>query len=311
MPDCETSCAGRKDVTDTNRIAVILVTFNRKAMLIECLVGILQQSQPVTRIYLVDNASTDGTEDLLRSLGYLDHPQIQYVGMTENTGGAGGFHEGLRLAQAEGYDWYWLLDDDVEPEALCLEHQLGYRHLSECIHPLVVYGDGTAHEWEHIFDPITTYQAGLHNLSFRNGKDWCSMQVACFEGMLVSDAVLKKIGLPDKDFFVYGDDGLFGFQASFHTTVIYIAKARLLKKIKPSKAHSPFKIYYDLRNRFLLRRRIARIIYVPAFSRYLFALFLLLITSAYLRNSFSWRACQAAFYGWKDGLSGCVGRMRY
>ncbi|MBK1724120.1 glycosyltransferase family 2 protein [Thiocystis violacea] len=295
-----------------DRIAVVLVTYNRKAMLLEALRGILGQSLAIERIFLIDNASTDGTRELLESAGYLSHARIDYTQMPENTGGAGGFHEGLRLAREAGFDWYWLLDDDVEPEQDCLEQLLSYRNISECIHPLVLYADGTAHEWEHIFDPITTYQAGLHNLSFRNGKDWCVMQVACFEGMLVSDGVVAKVGLPEKDFFVYGDDGLFGFKAAFHTTVTYVSRARLNKKIKPGPAYySPFKIYYDIRNRFLMRRKIAGLIYVPRYSRYLFILFMFLLTIAYVRTNRSRQTFRAAFFAWKDGLGGVVGRQRY
>jgi GT2 family glycosyltransferase len=293
------------------RIAVIIVTFNRKNLLIESLRGILRQTHPIERIFLIDNASTDGTKESLHEEGFLDEKSIFYVRMTKNTGGAGGFHEGLRLASVEGYDWYWLLDDDVEPEESCLNSLLTYQHLSECIHPLVVYQDCTWHEWEHIIDPTTTYLTGLHNLSFRNGKDWCPMQVACFEGMLVSALVLGKVGLPDKDFFVFGDDSLFGFKASFHTTVIYVKTARLIKKIKPQHTYSPFKIYYDLRNRFMLRRKLSEIIYIPRYTRYVFLLFNLLLTIAYLRTSFSFQTCHAAFFAWKDGLCGVVGRRRY
>lgn len=293
------------------QVAAILVTFNRKQMLLEALRGLIEQSYPIKRIFLIDNASTDGTKELLESKGWLRNNRIHYVQMPENTGGAGGFHEGLRLAQEIGFDWYWTLDDDVEPESDCLENLIRYRNLSECIHPLVVYTDGTTHEWEHIFDPITTYQAGLHNLSFRNGKNWCVMQVACFEGMLVSNAILEKVGLPEKEFFVYGDDGFFGFKASFHTTVIYVQAARMNKKIKPTEAYSSFKIYYDLRNRFILRRKISQIIYVPRFSRWLFILFIFLLTAAYLKTNFSFKTCQAAFWAWRDGLRGISGRTRY
>jgi rhamnopyranosyl-N-acetylglucosaminyl-diphospho-decaprenol beta-1,3/1,4-galactofuranosyltransferase len=294
-----------------DRIAVILVTFNRKHLLLESLRGVLRQSHPIERVFLIDNASTDGTEESLRAAGYLDQERIVYVRMPENTGGAGGFHEGLRLASATGFDWYWLLDDDVEPEKDSLDNLLSYRHLSECIHPLVVYQDGTEHEWEHIVDPITTYQAGLHNLSFRNGKDWCSMRVACFEGMLVSASVLEKVGLPEKDFFVYGDDGLFGFKAALYTTVIYVKSARLIKKIKPGHAASAFKIYYDLRNRFMLRRKFGEVVRIPRYTRYVFLVFLSSLTFAYLRASFSLQTCRAAFFAWKDGLGGVVGRRRY
>jgi len=298
-------------MTDSQRVAAVVVTYNRKALLPSCLEGILAQTKPVQRVFLIDNASTDGTKELLRSAGYLGHPLIAYVRLPENTGGAGGFHEGLRRASSEKFDWYWVLDDDVEPEPSTLEVQLRYRNISECIHPLVVYEDGSAHEWEHIVDPYTTHQIGLENWSFRNGKDWCAMHVACFEGMLISERMLEKVGLPDKDFFVSGDDGLFGFKASLFTNVIYIKDGKLLKKIKPTAESSPFKIYYDLRNRFLLRRKLAELIWTPKYSRYAFLCFMLFATVDLLKHSFSSENARAAVLAWYDGLRGVVGRHRY
>lgn len=292
-------------------IAVVLVTFNRKQMLLDCLQALMVQTRVIDRIFIINNASTDGTEELLSSHGYLGHPRIAYTAMAENTGGAGGFHEGLRLASQEGFDWYWLLDDDVEPTQDTLNELLQFCNISECIHPLVEYEDGSAHEWEHTFDPVTTYQSGLHNLSFKNDKKWCTMRVACFEGMLVSARVLGEVGLPEKDFFVSGDDGLFGFKAALFTNVIYVKTAKLIKKIKPGNNISPFKLYYELRNRFLLRRKISGLIYIPPYTRYMFAVFLLSATLVHLKSSFSIAHCKAAFFAWKDGLKGITGRKRY
>jgi GT2 family glycosyltransferase len=299
-------------MSEQQRVAVVLVTFNRKDMLLSCLRGLLGQSRPCERIFLIDNASTDGTRELLQAEGYLDHAQITYTRMPENTGGAGGFHEGLQQASAGGFDWYWLLDDDVEPEPQALQQLLSYRHISECIHPLVVYEDGSQHEWEHTFDPTTTFQCGLHNLSFRNGKDWCVMRVACFEGMLVSHRVVERVGLPDRDFFVSGDDGLFGFKAALHTNVIYVQSARLLKKIKPGDKASPFKIYYDIRNRFLLRRKIGSVVWIAPYTRYIFMTFILLASYGYVkRASFARAHLLAAYRAVRDGLAGRTGRGPY
>jgi GT2 family glycosyltransferase len=292
-------------------VAAIVVTYNRKALLLSCLAGVLEQTFSVNRVFLVDNDSKDGTFELIRSSGHLSDRRIRYIRLPENKGGAGGFREGLRQAVAEGFDWYWLLDDDVEPERNALEAQLRYSDISECIHPQVVYEDGSVHKWEHIFDPYTTQQIGLENTSFNNGKEWCPMNVACFEGMLVSAAILNKVGLPDEEFFVSGDDGLFGFKAALHTNVIYVKVASLRKKIKPSSKMSAFKIYYDLRNRFLLRRKLSRIIPLPTQTRYMFLSFMLILTYNYVRYSFSGDNLKAALYGWLDGIRNVTGRCRY
>src|SRR3954451_13412568 len=166
------------------RIAVVVVTYNRKPMLLDCVDKVLAQTAAFAELLIVDNASTDGTEAALEPM--LSRPGLRYIRLAENTGGAGGFHAGMQAALAAGADWIWCMDDDVAPAPDCLERLLSFRAISECVHPLVRYEDGTDFEWEHIFDPATTLQVGLHNASFRNGKAWCPMHAACFEGMLVS-----------------------------------------------------------------------------------------------------------------------------
>jgi rhamnopyranosyl-N-acetylglucosaminyl-diphospho-decaprenol beta-1,3/1,4-galactofuranosyltransferase len=96
------------------RVAAVVVTFNRKHLLIECIQGLLVQTVRPDRIYIVDNASTDGTAESLAEAGYLNNPLIQYVCLGSNCGGAGGFSAGLEIAYKAGFDWFWLMDDDVD-----------------------------------------------------------------------------------------------------------------------------------------------------------------------------------------------------
>lgn len=293
------------------RITAVVVTYNRKAMLLDCVEKVLAQTIPVTELLIVDNASTDGTQAVLAEHGVLARPGVRCLVLAENTGGAGGFHAGMEAAMGGGADWIWCMDDDVAPAPDCLERLLSFRAVSECIHPLVRYEDGSAFEWEHIFDPAITMQVALHNASFRNGKTWCPMHVACFEGMLVSRRVVEAAGLPERAFFIGGDDTYFGLLAAEHTNLIYVADAVMTKKIKPSRAASPFRIYYDLRNRFLLRRRVAARMRLPGYSGVNFICMMLFYTAALLRASFSAGTVLAAARAWGDGARGLGGRRHY
>lgn len=114
------------------KIAAVVVTYNRKKLLIECLEALRRQTKPLQTIYIIDNASTDGTPQKLQKKGYIKNPEsgikkinnlhnnkpikIVYVRMKKNTGGAGGFHEGIKRACQDGHHWIWLMDDDVEPK---------------------------------------------------------------------------------------------------------------------------------------------------------------------------------------------------
>ena len=92
-----------------NTIAVV-VTYNRKELLEKCLNCLLNQKDASCDVLIVDNASTDGTQDMLK--GQFMLPNIYYRNTGENLGGAGGFQYGVREAMRLGYEYLWLMDDD-------------------------------------------------------------------------------------------------------------------------------------------------------------------------------------------------------
>ena len=102
-------------------VCAVVVTYNRRDLLEECLAALAAQTHPVDHLLVIDNASTDGTPELLRER-YAD--QAELVALATNEGGAGGFHEGLRLGHAAGYDWIWLMDDDTIPSPTALQELL-------------------------------------------------------------------------------------------------------------------------------------------------------------------------------------------
>ena len=102
------------------RVTAVVVTFNRKPLLLECLRSLAAQSHPVDRILVVDNASTDGTAEAVESAGVA----VDYLRVRRNGGGAEGFHYGVREALAGEVDWLWLMDDDCEPAPDALERLL-------------------------------------------------------------------------------------------------------------------------------------------------------------------------------------------
>ena len=190
-----------------NHIAAVVVTFNRKELLIECLAALRSQHRPVDRIIIVDNASTDGTQDLLVENGVLSAPDVDYIRLRENEGGAGGFYWGIRYAFEKGADWIWLMDDDVEPvpdalEALeghCDKPNIGY--LCSCVRAQDGYTSmnmpavdmnkgGTAYpRWD------THLDEGLIRVSS-----------ATFVSVLVSRKAVAECQFPLRRFFIWGDD---------------------------------------------------------------------------------------------------------
>lgn len=178
--------------------AAVVVAFNRKKLLTECLDGLLRQSLPLDAIYVVDNGSTDGTDAYLQKKGYLDEPQIRYIRLPVNSGGAGGFYRGVRAAFEAGYDWIWLMDDDTEPEANALQLMEPFKTYNEVVaianQKLDVQGKETLD--------------GLRMLPKQNDRSTAYPRVkfSSFAGILICSVAVQKIGFPRPEFFIHNDD---------------------------------------------------------------------------------------------------------
>ncbi|MEY4573741.1 MAG: hypothetical protein RLZ10_3047, partial [Bacteroidota bacterium] len=189
-------------------IAAVVVTYNRKVLLIECLKALLNQQQSLNRIFLIDNASTDGTPELLKEEGLLDHPLIDYVRLSQNTGGAGGFHEGIKLAHEGGYDWIWVMDDDAEPKVNALFNLLAGMPLDGHLNYSGICGKVMGLDGEPqyanrgVFDP----GFGPRALSKNSVLDEQEISYASFVGLLINAKAVNLIGYPKSEFFIWFDD---------------------------------------------------------------------------------------------------------
>ena len=188
-------------------VCALVVTYNRKRLLEECLEAILSQTRPVGKLLIVDNASTDGTPELLRERGYLDRPEVAYLRLEANLGSSGGFARGFEAARASDGDWLWVMDDDAEPAPDCLERLLESPPAREpatvCVCPRVLYPDGSLNDvmradFHRRLRPLgeERYRAGEHP----------AIDVTSFVGPLYRMAAVRAIDPPKAEFFVWGDD---------------------------------------------------------------------------------------------------------
>lgn len=190
-------------------VAAVVVTYNRKQLLTECLDALLAQSRPVDKILLIDNASTDGTPELLREYGYLDNPVIDYVRLPENTGGAGGFYEGVKRGYEAGYDWVWLMDDDTIASSDCLAELVKAENVARnrfkigYIASRVTWNNGEIHLMN-----IPDIQSMNHDIPFNEIEDMSLLVIrSCsFVSTLLSRKAIFSCGLPMKEMFIWGDD---------------------------------------------------------------------------------------------------------
>lgn len=178
-------------------IAAVVVTFNRKDLLAECLDALLHQSRAIDRIFIVDQASADGTGEMLRKCAYLGQSRIVYSRSEKNTGGAGGFRRGAEMAFAAGFDWIWLMDDDAIAEEKALERML--RHANDpnicAVANAKLRLNGTLDDGHVVFEKNSSFNSEPAYLTFSS-----------FVGLMVSRTAIKEIGLPKAEFFLQGDD---------------------------------------------------------------------------------------------------------
>ena len=195
-------------------VAAVVVTFNRRDKLPTTIAAIRSQSYPVEAIYVVDNASTDGTGALL-SL-YENDPDIQILRMAENLGGAGGFTIGMEQAHAGGQDFVWVMDDDCYPTPECLARLVaGYRTARRML----------PHDVPWACSLVTVPDGGLCNMNNPvTHWDWPRLMVrghnvalvteATFVSLLVPTHLITAFGLPLSEYFIWFDDKEFTLRLS-------------------------------------------------------------------------------------------------
>lgn len=285
------------------KIGVVVVTFNRKKLLSKSLEGILSQTYPVDSIFVIDNNSNDGTDEIFKEK--FNNPKIKYLKLDKNLGSAGGFKNGAQLAYEAGVDWVWFLDDDVVPLNDCLEVLLKYKNISKCIHPNKIDIENNEFIWESVYDPFMAKASFLNNLSFKNGKDFVFMNMGCFEGMLIKRDIIEKIGLPDERFFICSDDTIYGFLASFYTNVLLVRDAKLEKQFVFNNTPKPVFFYYFLRNQFLIKKYLQELgLYKGLFFYLNIAIILLSASTKHFIKSKSFKVVIYSFRGLFDGLRG-------
>lgn len=227
-------------------IAVVVVTYNRKKLLIECLNALLHGTRLPDKIILVDNGSTDNTADLLQEKGYLENLLIDYIHLPENTGGAGGFSEGVKRGYEAGYDWLWLMDDDAEPKKDALEKLSEYLdepnvsalanlkldQVGNIIHTHLGFFD--SQENRNNFDFDVEIHKEVEDELIKNHRV-LEIAFSSFVGIMLSRKAIKEVGLPKKELFIRGDDLEYCLRLVSTGKILLITNSIILHKEAPDR----------------------------------------------------------------------------
>jgi len=247
------------------KVAVVIVVWNGVEDTLECLNSLAKDSYKNKEIIVVDNASTDGTSEILRSSNF----NVKIVHSSANLGFTGGNNLGLAEAQKGGAHYAFLLNNDttVEPGALsALVDTAEQQPSSGILSPVIHYHDIPAEIWFAGASLKLRVGEALHDHSFQPGRltppyasPWVS---GC--AMLVRITALQQVGAFDERFYLNWED--VDWCVRMHNAawkVMVVPRARIYHKGGRSQSRlDGVKSYYTVRNSLLLCLKHAKAAYM-------------------------------------------------
>ena len=248
------------------KTAAIVVTYNRKELLLQNIEALLKQTvRNQLEIVIIDNASTDGTFEAIKR--YVDKGEIIYINTGSNLGGAGGFQYGIRYAAEHDYEFVWVMDDDCIPRENTLEKfyeadqilKGDYGYLSS----KVLWKDGTICSMNRQRKTVVQY-----NNDFIS--KYVPIKMASFVSLFIPVRIVKNIGLPIKEFFIWCDDLEYTLRIANSYPCFYAPNSIVCHKtatnyspsIDKAPANMAWRFYYSIRNScYIKRKQVNRIVF--------------------------------------------------
>ena len=263
-------------------LTAVIVTHNRCQKLQHTLAATL--AQPFSAIIVVDNASTDGTRAWLA--GQHD-PRLHLILSEQNSGGAGGFAQGMIAALNYDPDWLVCYDDDAYPAPDALQQftalDLGNTDSAAAA---VYYPDGRLCEmnrpsYNPFWHPRKLLRTALGVFPGRargafhvtdsayQGAEALPIDSSSFVGFFVRADWVRRLPLPEPGLFIYGDDVLYtlnltkhGARHRFLPTVRFIHDCSTFQTARRG-YHPLWKAYFTYRNGLLIYRMAAGVWFYP------------------------------------------------
>jgi rhamnosyltransferase len=240
-------------------IASVTVAHNAALLLPKQIDALLRQSRRVDEIIVVNNASTDGTLDVLSA----KYPQVTVLDLPANVGVGGGYAAGLAYAAKEKkHDWVWLFDDDSVPRGNGLESLLSGLKRVGATESIGILAPLPIHSETRLAYPGLLWRSGWVRPSSEDLRQpVCFVDAVISSGSLVRREAVEKAGLPRADFFMDFIDIEYCLRIRHHEYKIAmvcdshlnheIGAVKTVRMMGYSRAwadHAPWREYYTSRN---------------------------------------------------------------
>lgn len=180
----------------TQTISVIIVSYNTADLISDCLESVMASRQISCEIFVVDNASRDGSADVVRE----KFPAARLIANEDNRGFGAANNQALRECTGR-YVIFLNPDTTVEPESFC--RMVAFMDANPGVGlagPKVLNPDGTRQDSVSFRYPGHRY--GEADLGVLPGDIACVLG-AC---QIARTSLLRELGGFDEDFFLYGED---------------------------------------------------------------------------------------------------------
>lgn len=238
-------------------LTVVVCNYNKRDYLKHCLDSLKQTDSRHLKmqVLVVDNASGDGSQEMVRQ-HYSDW--VTLVPMTENTGGAGGFSEGMRCALATRSEYIALLDNDILLDCDTLPLLVAYLQHNPAVAvagakictmdaPEILQELGAFIDWERY--TVSTPHKGASDDEKLPTSVNCDYVPACC--LVTRHDVVDQIGVFDEAHFIYWDDIDWCQRVKRAGYQIHAVRdARVQHKMGAVHTPTTFSNYYFERNRF-------------------------------------------------------------
>ncbi len=228
-------------------VSIIVLNWNGKFFLKECLVALGTQTYRDVEIIFVDNGSTDRSIDFVVE----QFPLIRIVTLDKNYGFAGGNIRGLEVCKGE---FIALLNNDTRVEATWLENLVvpmkKNASVGICASKLLVETTGKI---DSAGDMLTSWGVGLKRGCGGDPHlygDEQNIFGACAAAALYRRTMLDDIGFLDEDFFFNDEDTDLNFRAQLAGwNCTYVPSALVYHKVNATIGNlSDLHVYYHVRN---------------------------------------------------------------
>lgn len=258
------------------KIGAVIVTFNRLDKLKNTLACFNKLITKPEYLIVVNNASTDGTEEYLDEWVREDAEYVKkVVTNVENLGGSGGFYVGLEKAMHEDADWIWVSDDDAYPDSDAFNKAEKFlSHVKEG-RVSAICGSVVTNDKIDISHRRRVHKRGLKILHKavdleEYKKTYFEINEFSYVGAVISKAAMEKVGLTNKDYFLHYDDTEHSLRLNKVGRILCVPAIKITHDTKmnidadQNMYNSSWQKYYDYRNMLDMIREL----YPPVFYKY-------------------------------------------